>query len=1246
MSRAWIFCCTCCLLLFLSVSAVAQSSATAELHVTVRDSKGAVVRNATVAVRNEARNIERSTSQNVDGEYSLLLLPPGQYTVQIEAPGFAKTILTNVVITVGQKAELPVTLQVAVASEVVNVSGEPELIEPQVTSSNTTVDQVRIDNLPINGRNYINFALTDSKLTRDAAPSIGAAPTSGLNFSGQRARSNLVNVDGANAVDAGVNGIRSTVSQDAVQEFQIITNNYNAEYGQASGGVVNIITRSGTNATHGSVYGYLRNRHIQGVNHFSTTPDPAYTRVQAGATFSGPIKKDRTFYFLSYETTQRHETGFSTIGADGFGLVPFDTSVLGPQFPFGIVQLTPDQESFVGQLGAVLGNPAIPPATKQQLGQFLGKYLVLAGGSSGIALNSSVGSPAIAAAIASSFGTPFNLSVFPTSGAPLPASMVALNSIVGNFPVSEDTHIASLRLDHRLTDNQQLNFRLGYSPSHVSGIEVNAQGPQNFGQNAFSRTSIQDFHDWSVVAQHTWTIGSNKVNEFRFQWARRALTYNFSSSPGGSSVAVNIPGFAFFGREPFSFVRRTEPRYQFTDNFSLTRGNHNFKWGADVNSLLPLEADFTVNFGGVYNIGALSPGQVLIDPTTGAPITSLPVPGGGSIPVPGFSPVQAYGLGIPQAFIQGVGNPHDSFNDTNLGVFFQDSWRIRPNLTINYGVRYDVEFTPTFKAINQLSQAAENALGITEGIPRDYNNVVPRVGVAWDPWKEGKTLLRASYGLFYDHPLLALAFDSDVADGAQAPQVLLFGGSPGGCTPNLSNLNATNAFQGLLACLPGSFNYLASQQRFNAAPNAPSIFVGQQYLATGVPLTVQPFGFPTGKNFVFGYSNQASFGLQQDLGHDMVVDISYTFNGGRHLNRPINFNATQTQPLVTNYNRAVAAVNALKAGGVPANVINQLTPSSPLSVGICPTLLQALGLPPVAPAGNYVPAPLVSFFRQSGFNPSLQTVPPYAACNGDAQKALTEFGLGVGVPVPFSDEPANYSNGTSDYHGLTVNLRKRFSAKYEFLASYTWSHAIDDGTDLQSPLEPQDNFNANADRSTSTFDQRHRLVFSGVYQSGRVSSSGFLKVFNDITVAPIIEVGSGRPFNIITSVDANFDLSVNTDRPNVVPAGTTVDSCGDPVVASKFSPTGFFQIPCYLDGKFTGNLGRNTGVKPWTVFNDLRLAKRMRITERLSLDGIMDIFNLINRYNIADVNPLYTNAGEPTAAYDPRQFQFALKLSW
>jgi hypothetical protein len=225
------------LLLALTTFGFAQSSATGDLHVTVKDSKNGVVTNAAVTARDPARGVERSGTGNGQGEYRIALLPPGTYQVTAEAAGFAKTTIENVVITVGEVADLPITLAVAGTQEVVNVSSAAELVETTRTSTTDTIGQTRIDNLPINGRNYINFALTDSQVVLDNAPSIGAAPTSGLNISGQRGRSNLVNVDGANAIDNATNGVRSTVSQEAVQEFQIITNSYAAEYGQASGGV-------------------------------------------------------------------------------------------------------------------------------------------------------------------------------------------------------------------------------------------------------------------------------------------------------------------------------------------------------------------------------------------------------------------------------------------------------------------------------------------------------------------------------------------------------------------------------------------------------------------------------------------------------------------------------------------------------------------------------------------------------------------------------------------------------------------------------------------------------------------------------------------------------------------------------------------------------------------------------------------------------------------------------------------------
>jgi hypothetical protein len=1196
----------------------AQSGATtAQLNGTVEDPRGAVVVGAKVMLRNEATGMEQATSTNPSGEYKFLLVPPGRYTVTVESPSFAKLVNRGVVLTIGQLARLPLVLQIAALNEEVTVSTAAELVEAQRSSVGTTVDQERIQDLPINGRNYINFTLTNSQAARDTTPMIGAAPTSGLNIGGQRARANAVNVDGEDAVDNSTNGIRSTVSQEAVQEFQILTNGFAAEYGRASGGVVNIITRGGSNDFHGSVYGYLRNRNIQAVNPFSTLPDPAYTRVQTGATISGPIKKDRTFYFLSFETTRRHETGFTSIGQNNWGFVPLTLPAVPGVFPGGTFQVTPEQAKFIGANAASF-NPASP------LFPLISQYVFLATSSSQMAVTGR--QPAAFGGRAAFVST---CTPDPTKSicAPLPASFIPLNNVTAPFPIFEGTSLYSLRIDHRLNNKHQLMLRGAASPSTVTGISVGAQGPtQTLGQNSWSRTSEQTYRDASITAQETWMVANNKVNEFRFQFARRGLLYSYSSGPGGSGVGINIPGFAFIGREPFSPVDRTEKRYQFTDNFSWSAGNHAFKFGADVNHL-PLTANFHVNFGGVYNVGQLSAAQI------GLPSTVA----GQS--VPGFNAVQAYGLGLPQVLIQGIGNPHDAFANNTLGAFVQDSWRIHPRLTLNYGVRYDVEFTPTFAPVNDLSAKAQNALGITQGIPRDYNNFAPRIGLAWDPYGDGKTAIRASYGMFYDHPLLALAFDSDVADGSQAPQIAFPGGSPQPCdakTNGLSGLNAANLFQGLLGCLPSSFGYRPNEQRFDPLlPN--SIWVNQNYLSAGVPLAILPFGFPTAKNFQYAYTQQGSFGIERALGRDFGIQLTYNFTGGHHLNRPRDFNAPLFGPLVANWKAAIAAG---AAGGNPTD------PQSTATFG-------------VGPLGPFVPAAVMNFFRPSGVNPSLCGLAtngltcPALPATAQALVAAVEakYGIkGYGVPVPWAGMTPNESAGNSVYHGFTANLRKRLTNHYEFLVSYTWSHTIDDSTDLQTPGQPQDNFSPNAERSNSLFDQRHRLVLSGTYQTGKIGTSGFAHVlFSDWTIAPIIEASSGRPFAVLTGADTNFDTSANTDRPNVVAPGTKTDSCGDPVLASRYSPTGFLQAFCFIDapaGANGGNLRRNAGVRPVTIFNDLRLSRRIHLTERIQLDAIADMFNVANRFNVQDVNPLFTNAGQPTAAFDPRQLQIALKLTW
>ena len=1244
---------------------IAQGVATGDLHIKVTDPQGQAVPNATVVARDQAKGVERAASPSGTGEYDLVALPPSSYTVVVNASGFAAGVVQDVVVTVGGSANLPITLAIQGTKETVTVSSEAALIETSRSSTTDLVDEKRIDNLPINGRNYINFTLTDSQVLRDAAPNTGAAPTSGLNMSGQRARSNLVNVDGADATDNSINGVRSTVSQEAVQEFQIITNSYSPEYGRAAGGVVNIVTRSGGNGFHGDIFGFLRNRAFQAVNPFSTEKDPAYTRVQAGAAFGGAIKKDKTFYYFSYEATRRHETGFSSIGTNSFDLVPFDTGQIG--MPFGILRLTQPQVGFLTDpqnLGAVQSCPSPNPQLCPFTAEFF-KYAVLAGASSGQAVN---GAWPTALVQGMTGGALSSWSGFPTSCTPpgpcvpVPTSYEILSSQIGNFPVFEGTSLYSLRLDHTLNSSNRLMLRANVSPSTVNGIEVSGE-VQPFGQNAYSRTSEQTYRDLAIVAQETAILGNNKVNDFRFQYARRGLSYFYNTAiPAGATPAVNITGFAYFGREPYSYIQRTERRFQFSDNFSWNIASHNTKFGADFN-YIPLKALFTVNYGGVYDFGSVTATNLGFDASLCPNQNNC---------FQDLSPVQAYGAGIPGSFVQGLGTPSDSFTNIPIGLYWQDSWRPNRRLTLNYGLRYDVEVPPTFKAPTGLAATGYNYLNLQKGIQTDKNNIQPRIGLAWDPYGDGKTVIRSSYGVFYYHPLLGLYFLGDASDGSASGQ-LAFGGT-GGCSGDgqPGNLNAIPIFQGLPLNTPGfgcaassnpstlaGLEYSPNQQRFSCPTagtgcgvSSSSVFLHQNYLnpSTFLPLGFQPFGYPQGKNFVYAYSQQVNLSVERDLGRGYALSIAYNFNGGRHLNRPINANTIRGDLMVSNFFAALAAGQ---------NV------SSPFTVGSGNTHCGS------GPAGPWVSSSLMNFFRPSGLNPSIAgalLAVGDVACVAQAEQALLGLksqGFNTACDplsgsfnncIPFGDMDGNFSNGSSVYHGLTANLRKRFRNHYEFLASYTWSHAIDDSTDLQSTLTPQDSYFPHLDRSTSLFDQRHRFVFSGVYQTGQVGTSGFTRAFlSDWTFAPLIEFGSGRPFNIITGNGDNLQLSSLTGRPNT----TTNPACGQ-VIHSKFSPTGTLQEPCiaqfvpafFATGatptllELDGNLGRNAGLTPWTVFNDLRVSKRIALRERTNLELIVDMFNLANKYNVAAVSPLFTNAGQPTAAYDPRQFQFGMKLNW
>ena len=1219
----------------------AQSNA-ADLQGTVRDQNGGAVPNATVTARNAGTNVSRNVTTNDEGYFKIINLPPGNYAVTVEAPNFKKAVVPAVTVTVGQTATQDISLEAGELTATVTIQGaSPTLVETTNTAVASTIDQQRIENLPINERNYLSFALTSSTVNRDNGRPIGPAPTTGLNFGGQRGRSNLVQVDGADNTDNSVNASRSTVSQEAVQEFQVVSNSFAAEFGRSSGGVVNVVTKSGTNDLRGNVFGFLRHKSFQARNPFAPIADPPFTRAQYGLTIGGPLHRDRTFFFFAFEQRRRNESGFFTSDVTaGLGSSVTITSGLGTQT---LRNITAAQASYINSLLASGNVTNINAAVTYAYFASSGGTTALTGTNPllnvGITPGLMVGAP-----IGSRFlitGTP--VPVGTTNAAGQPIAFRPLLNLQRIFPVNERTTFNSLRLDHQITKNHTFAFRFGYNPSLITGIQVESQN-QSLGQNDVSRTGIQKLRDFSAVATLNSTLSSSMVNEARFNFGERRATFK---SQNGDAVAFNISGTAFIGRELFSPVVRTETRYEYTDNLNIVSGSHTFKFGGDVAFVRIPEAIFELNFAGLFNFGEFA-ARTVLQPSTSLP-GGLPNAPNGQAP-PNFTAVQSYGLGIPSVYVQGFGNPVSQIANKPIAFFGQDSWKVRRNFTLNYGIRYDYEITdqvaPAESFRDPLSGitlaqadllAAQNAVGVQQGFPHDKNNWAPRVGFAWDINGDAKTVIRAAGGIFYDHPLLAVAFNSDIADAAQQQQATLTFNNPAPTT----FLNAAQIFQGTVCtaaggnpiCPPGvvtpgaaaTAQYQFGRQRFN----------DQTFPGFG---TILPFTLFVDKNFEYAYANQANFTIERELTKDMSLSASYLFAGAHHLNHPRDINLMRNDLLIQNFQRffGVAPPDPTSAQFFSLPTAN-CAPSAACPTGftvVIPGILGRNG------AGQGIVSPIAAnFFRPNAPNYFfVQALTGLPKATFDALLAANNTLRSPGTITPFGDVSAQLSEGNSVYHAMNIDLKRRFANHFQFLASYTWSHSIDDSSDLQTLLKPQDNLNFRAERANSLFDQRHRFVFSGVVASPiqwRNSSSNFHRFLADFTFAPILEISSGRPFNILTGVDTNGDQQSSNDRPSVASDGTLI-------------------LPPFFT---SGTLGRNRGITHTYSSLDARLTRSIRFGERVRLDLIAEGFNLFNRFNEAAASPDFRDANaintrgpggsfysRSTAAYDARQFQFGLKL--
>jgi len=317
------------------LGAQAGTKTTGEIRGVVLDEKGGVIPNATLTARNPETNLAREAISTAQGDYVILLLPPGTYEVSCTAPGFAQATEARVTVVIGSATRLDFHPAVALGDQTVDVAATVATVEPGRTQNSTLIDQLRIDTLPFNQRNYLSFSLTTPAVNTDRLPQAGATATSGLTFNGQTPRVNNIQVDGMDNNDLASGAVRSTFSQEAIQEFQVLANNFSAEYGRAAGGIVNIVTKSGTNAWHGSGFYFWRGDELDANNAFAPSgTDIPFSQMQYGASVGGPLKADKTFLFAAFERLDIENNNIVTIDPAALAVIDQVFPVEGGAVPF------------------------------------------------------------------------------------------------------------------------------------------------------------------------------------------------------------------------------------------------------------------------------------------------------------------------------------------------------------------------------------------------------------------------------------------------------------------------------------------------------------------------------------------------------------------------------------------------------------------------------------------------------------------------------------------------------------------------------------------------------------------------------------------------------------------------------------------------------------------------------------------------------------------------------------------------
>lgn len=1225
------------LVLLLALAAHAQTG-TGRISGVVKDASGAVVPGVTILATHEETGIHQQTVTTNAGFFVFPSLPVGPYTVKAELSGFRTASHQKSVLTVGADLSLTIVIEPGNLAETVVVTGDSPIVQTTESSLSTLIARETIVTLPLNGRNPLHLIGLVPGVVGHSAEATSSGGTSTHYINGDRGRGITTTQDGIDISDPVIPRgelTNSPVNPEALQEFRVITSNAKAEYGRSAGGQVELVTRSGTNRISGTVYEFLRNTALDSNSYFNKRqglPKEVLRRNQFGAALGGPIQRDRAFFFVNYDGMRRTQETSQLVtvptAALRAGLFRFVTQ------PCTGETVARNRPSCVG----LDGNPLVP----------VSGYNFVSNDPRRLGLD-----PVMRQETLDFLPLPNDF----TTGDGLNTAGYRWNS-----PSESPVDSITTRVDYTLGRRQSVFGRYSNSWRNDLINDIINTTPRPMSWPARVRLSDQQ----GAAVGHKWTITNYLLNEITAGFTRNVLEFSDPEHPRTYEICrancVFTSPFVYWpgtGRKPTEF--------QFLDNVSWIRGAHAFRAGVNVRLYYIKQTRGAGNPFGIYPSFTFTR---LDAPFSGNDTLGVVRPDGSLVNL-GSSGINATDRNNLNTFynvlLGRIGRVDQSFysNGTEFvalqpltldqrmqeyNVYVQDDWRIRPTLTLNAGVRYELNTVPYDAAGVQVapdrpldgSQGPVSFLPAGPGTDRtwfdlDRNNVAPSIGIAWDPKGNGKTSIRANYRLAYQR---LVSWALNVVEQRQP---------------------ATSLNQFLVAprdpAIAGAdqilrLNELLKQGRLPVpqAGTALALLNGVPQLTTPPSINrtppanrnEQPLFFDPG--VVTPYMQQFIAGIQREILKNTVVEVSYVGTRGSNLFRMTNvnqmdlgsngfirdFQAARRNLLASgnpNVGQSTGSLGLLYGGTIPASVYADIQNNN---VGLIADALdrrtQGVGLAAAGLPDNF-------------FRPNPQ---------------FTIAGLGC-------------TCSSSAYHALQIQLQRRFTDGLAFSVNYTLARSTDDvsndtrgaGTELVVPSDPR---RLELDQGRSDFDVRHvfrgHFIWDVPFGRGRAvkpDASGLVHaLISGWQINGIVDVSSGFPFSVYSGFHTfsfyDSGTRVATTSANGVTNRAVFDGrSGIGGVRRTDRGVEFFSSEerALFSTPEAGDTGsaRNLFTGPGYLQVDLGIFKNFSFgTHRLELRT--EIFNLFDTVNFADPNILVTAGSFGTITdtrVPPRIVQFGIK---